>query len=310
LLQSDLGLEQAQRRLVTLIAPENMETDVSELGRLLGARGIELIFLAAEQIKKHGSQAIGATELVLSTLHLSNILPFSGRLMMPPMSAGKLNQFALFSQSGIPTPESWQFRFGMSLLESPKRLVVVKPDSVATSARRSTFVLECSLLSQISPSDFAPEHPILNHPYIVQEFVSTGLHATSFRVVLFCGVPILSYKIVSKRPSPLIDSSHIHVAPEFISNNRRGFSVSLYADPQMLELAQRMSLSLNNPILCTCDLLRSDKNELYQALEVNASGWNIWPLKRDHLLRQIGRDAMIKQFHMFESISDRIVCLI
>ncbi len=245
-------------------------------------------------------------DVIISMLPLPFEREIVGNAIFPKRDIDKFTQFQSFQKSSIPTLTTMPFKFGMRFPGTPLDIVTLKPSILDTSLPSSMLTLRNAVLHQLVPGHFDQGHPIHKHPYVVQEFIETGTKPTSFRVILFRGVPILSYETVSRRERPNLGNNQVHVGPEFISNNDVwGYDMRLEADPEMIKLSVAMSVSVGHPPLAKCDLLyNGDKG--WRALEISGTDYNGWPLGRKNLVESLGREGMIKQFDMFKSIARQI----
>lgn len=289
-------------RKILFVAPKAMQSDFGEIAALLLKRRIHLTFLPYSG-EIDWESAFKNHDRVISTLHIEDEAG-TDRLIHPPPPLLKTVQHEIFSGAGLRTPFTAKFRFGMTPAGAGDDLLVLKPDRLDTSEPDTVFFLRRKALSGMRIDDFAGDHPIIRHRFVVQDFIPTGAHATSYRLYLFCGAPLLSYRIVARQAVPALDERHLHAGPEIVSNGPAGYDVELHADPALLEMARKMSAALDHPVLCTLDILR-DASE-YWALEANVSYWNIWPPAREDLLNALGREAMIGQFGLLQMTADRI----
>lgn len=279
-----------------------MKSDFEEIAALLLKRRIRLSFMPYSGDIDWQS-ALESHDRVFSTLHIEDEAG-GGRLIHPPPPLLKTVQYEKFSAAGLKTPFTEKFRFGMTLEGADDGLLVLKPDRLDTSEPDTVFFLRRKALSGMRIDDFAGDHPIIRHRFVAQDFIPTGAHATSYRLYLFCGAPLLSYRIVARQALPVLDERHVHAGTEIVSNGPAGYDVELHADPALLELARDMSAALDHPVLCTLDILHDSRE--YWALEANVSYWNIWPPAREDLLNALGREAMIAQFGLLQLTADRI----
>jgi hypothetical protein len=285
---------------VLFIAPEKMRDDMTALNGFLNGQDIELQFEARSKTPRSDGRGF---DVVISARPIADIANCR-HLVRPDADLGKYWQYRTFLNNGIPTPGTWMFSFGMQLDEPGSSLVVLKPDTLDTEFPDAILLMHRQDLPMLSIAGFPPEHPILKFPYVVQDFIATGRFATSFRVILFLGTPILCYRFVGKTELKAVKENSIVTGPELISNGRFGYTVSLCDAADLVDLAIKAASALGNTVLCTVDILREGNKQF--VLEVNMDGANIWPLRRGHLLRHIGRDNMIGQFGMLERVSRRI----
>ncbi len=289
-------------RKLLFVAPKAMQSDFEEIASLLLKRRIHLSFMPYSGAIDWEFAAENH-DCVISTLHIDSEAD-SGRLIHPPPPLLKTVQYEKFSAAGLRTPFTAKFRFGMTLEGADDDLLVLKPDRLDTSEPDTVFFLRRKALSGMRFEDFANDHPIIRHRFVVQDFIPTGAHATSFRIYLFCGAPLLSYRIVARQAVPALDERHLHAGPEIVSNGPAGYDVELHDDPALLKMAREMSAALDHPVLCTLDILRDARE--YWALEANVSYLNIWPPARADLLNTLGREAMIAQFDLLQEAADKI----
>lgn len=299
-------------KIVAIIVPPKAVSDMTLLKNELSAFGIILSVHTPQRFDRaslYGSLLEAKsrnTDAIISMLPLPFEREIVGNTFLPALELDKFTQFQMFKENLIPTLTTMPFKFGMKFPGTPLDIVTLKPSILDTSLPSSMLTLRNGVLHQLVPRHFEQDHPIHKHPYVVQEFIETGTKPTSFRVILFCGVPIMSYRIVSRRERPNLGNNQVHVGPEFISNNDVfGWDARLEANPEMIKWSVAMSFSVGHSPLAKCDLLYSaDKG--WRALEVSGNDFNGWPLGRKTLIQSLGREAMIKQFDMFKVMSKKI----
>lgn len=302
-----------QRKSLGFIVLQSMVDDMPYLAERLAARGISLKTHTLISYARDHSLAqarSGHPDLLVSAARLTQNVKAAANEIFSEWPFGKLEQFHRFVAASIPTLQTDAFSFGMSLPGDPVSLLTMKPDYLDTRLPESMITLQRRSLSQIAPQHFRPDHPILSHRYIVQEFIDTGPRAMSYRVVLFCGEPILSYLIVSRVDKPILKANQVHIGPEFISNGGvHGYRMELAIDPTMLDIAKAVSATMAHPVFAQVDLL-FNKRHGWRALEISTGTGNSWPLGRPDVLRDIGREAAIQQFGLFDVMTNKFAELL
>jgi hypothetical protein len=305
------------KKSVALIVPPMATSDMTLLLNALGPFGVSLGIHAPKRFDRSSlydallAANSHSTDLIISMLPLPFEREIVGNAIFPKKDIDKFTQFKVFEERSIPTLATMLFKFGMKFPGAPLDIVTLKPSILDTSDPHSMITLRNGVLQQLVPGHFKPDHLIHRNPYVVQEFIETGAKPTSYRVVLFCGIPLTAYQIVSRRERPILSNNDVHVGPEFISNNSKfnGYDVQLVSYPEMLKIAVDMSFSVGHPPLTKCDLLYSDKKG-WRALEVSSTDFNGWPLGRRKLVDELGRYNMIKQFDVFNAMAERIAKLV
>lgn len=301
---------------VAFLAPEKMTSDLTHLFTHFIGQDTELSFHPFRENNFELNQKVymeaqsKKPTLVIST---QSIKQWESNAVLPSPDVDKLTQFIRFIAYNIPTILTMPFQTGMTFPGEASSLVVLKPAMLNTWASGSLIVLRKDNLHRIKREHFPKDHPILKHPYVVQDFIETGSKSVSYRVVLFCGAPIIAYRIVGKNDIPVVTGDEICTGSEFISNGPSGYSVSLFQDPEMINVAVKMTASIDHPlyhpVLTKCDLLFDEKLG-WRALEISNNDWNSWPLGRPNLIESLGKEKMINQFDAYKTISKKIEYLV
>lgn len=286
--------------------------DMRQLAASLLRHGISLSVIVPKKFDRaslhaavESAKSLNAA-LVISLLPLGRNARTPGNMLCAAPDLDKLTQFERFSERGIATLATKKFEFGMSFPGAPESRLTLKPSILDTSSPRSMITLHNGMLPTLTPAYFESDHPIHKHSYVVQEFMDTKVKPTSYRVVLFCGVPFLAYEVVSRHDCPALRSDEILVGPQFISNSERnGYDVRLTSNAEMLRVAVEMSAAVGHPPLAKCDLLYNEERG-WVALEISANDFNGWPLGRRNLVNALTREAIVDQFSMFDSIARRM----
>jgi hypothetical protein len=284
-----------------------MVNTLDPLIRDLAEQGITLATLEAS--RSRAAQCLRILSRETSDLKISTVFlgETSCKDLVGPQreSLSKVLQYNKFQGSGLATPHTEKFRFGGAFTGLNSGWVMLKPDNLDTELPASTLILEARRVSKLAPYLLPGDHPIRNIPYVAQELIDTGPRAESYRVVLFCGEPISAYRITAKVVKPDLKEREINLGDSFISNRSSGYLVSLVTVPEIVTMAQKMSALFDDPVLCTCDLLRTLDGQ-FQALEINEWNWNLWPLGRKNLVEQIGIQALTAQFDLYKVLSQKL----
>lgn len=184
----------------------------------------------------------------------------------------KLEQFKRFRSLGIDTPVTAPYTPGMIL--DPAQwgpFVMMKPsDPGLTSTGQNLFVFRTASLSgRRLPKD----HPSCRMPILLQQWIDTGEHITSYRCLTLFGAVMYGAVLWRADPRPSLTSPDAMIEAMPAGSDRSMTKVC--DDAQILAFGARMAEAFPRHPILGCDLLREEATGKLYAIEVNAGG-NVW----------------------------------
>ncbi len=254
--------------------------------------------------------------LPLLTLYLVNPpdkVPARGHTLCVK-DLGKLDEYTNFVAAGVPIPKVKPYTIGESV--DPKEwgdYVVLKP--VYSSHAQGNLLVHTTWLEQITHNRIPPEHSLSGTPYLLQQFVETGSHALSYRVLSLLGQPLMCISWrrtrVIKYPDTL---DEIFSNESFTSNfkqeenmlDEREFKIA--NDEEVVKFSSQVFNAHPDLPLQGIDIVRDAKSGKLYVLE-NNSGGNVWTFSSliSPTLKAIGRKALVTQFMAFDRAAEILV---
>jgi hypothetical protein len=206
----------------------------------------------------------------------------------------------LFANAGIRTPKTIAYSTGMILdrAEWGPHLVVKTNDISNSSKGESAYLIRIENLNDPTSLPGNLREKIFSGPVLLQEFVPTGLHATSYRVGTFLGRIIHMMKKSTAARMP--DLANMVSEGTSIDSNYDSASAAreLVTDDDIMALAVKIAdVFPGLPLLGTDIIKHTETGELF-ALEINGGG-NTWQFSSNqaaHGRLIIGKEERIKQF--------------
>jgi len=184
----------------------------------------------------------------------------------------KLEQFRRFRAIGVSTPHTEPYRQAMAL--DPGQwgpFVIMKPSNPdLTSTGRDLQVFRTSSLSgRVLPGD----HPGRQEPMLLQQWIDSGEHLTSYRCLTLFGAVLYGSVSQSPDPRPSLDAPD-DVIEAMKAESDRGYNKKC-DDPEIMEFASRMAEAFPRHPILGCDIIREAGTGSLYAIEANAGG-NVW----------------------------------
>ena len=188
--------------------------------------------------------------------------------------------------------------------------VVVKTNDVSlTSKGESAHLLWLKNLNDPSLLPGSLRERIFSGPVLVQEFVPTGPHATSYRVGTFLGRIIHMMRKSTAAPMPDLESM-IGEGTSIDSNyDSASAARELVADEEMMALATKIADIFPGLPLLGIDIIKHlETGELF-ALEINGGGntWQVSFRQAAHGRLIIGKEERVKQFDAWNTCARVLV---
>lgn len=217
--------------------------------------------------------------LVVSFGPLGNFAPRRGKVYAGHQIA-KLEQLRRLATAGVPVP-----RTAYLTAQTPLdpllwgEFVILKPSDIATSSHGLGFqLMRTSRVRYRPPEDYPEGHPARRGPMIVQQFVDTGEHVESFRVLLLFGEPLYCSRSVGRpnrvsldAPDEVLESAMVYIQGLSIEDRLRNYVF----DADVIMTARRAAGAVPDVPLVGCDVIRDHRNGRVYVLELNPGG-NTW----------------------------------
>jgi hypothetical protein len=252
----------------------------------------------------------------LLTLYLVNppdFLPVRGHTLCVK-DLGKLDEYTNFVAAGVAIPKVKPYIIGETV--DPAEwgdFVVLKP--VHSSHAIGNVLVPTNWLTQIERNRIPATHPLASSPYLLQQFVDTGSHAMSYRVINFLGQPLVCISWRRTRAIKYPDTlDEIFSNESFTSNfkqeknmfDEREFKIA--NDEEVVKFSSQVFNAHPDLPLQGIDIVRDEKSRKLYVLE-NNSGGNVWTFSNaiSPTLKAIGRKALVTQFMAFDRAAEILV---
>jgi len=226
----------------------------------------------------------------------------------------KILQAKALQEADIPTPPVMPLRFGMRL--DPilfGEFVMIKPMSLGlTSSGKGIQVFRRKRIELLKLSDFPADHLIRRdrEGYLVQKFINTGSHASTYRISTFLGRVMYAMKYQSLDASPdLSESDSVIENGNFTQKGNR--ENLLDSSPEPTALAKRVAEAFCDIPLLAIDIVIEESSGKLYVLEINAGGntWHfsskMWAQRRAENPKLI--EEMKLQYSAFDSAAQVLV---
>lgn len=184
----------------------------------------------------------------------------------------KSEEYRALAAHGIPVPRWARLLPGKApALEGFGPHVVTKPDFGARGADVRVERREQAQWTR-PRTDLAEQFGGPFNPRIAQEFVYTGPWPQSHRVATLFGCALFAFKIeASHEREPLPDRGAFH--GQSVVSSGKGCRFELWADPDILSLAERAHAAFPDVPLLGVDILRDADTQQLFVIELNSIGY-------------------------------------
>lgn len=227
---------------------------------------------------------------------------------------GKWEEYKNFVAAGIPIPKAKPYTIGDTVDPAEwGNYVVLKP--VHSSHAIGNMLVPTNWLGQIELNRISPTHPLASSTYLLQQFVDTGLNATSYRVLSFLGTALACISWRRTRTTKYPDTlDEIFSNESFTSNFKQAKNIfeerefKIANDEEVLEFSKHVFNVHPNLPLQGIDIIREKSSGKLFVLE-NNSGGNVWTFSRQDspTLKAIGRKALLSQFMAWDRVAEILV---
>ena len=184
----------------------------------------------------------------------------------------KTEEYRALDAIGVPVPRWARLLPGKRPnLDGFGPYVVTKPDF---GARGAEVRIERRDDAQWKPprTELSEQFGGARNPRVAQEFVYTGPWPRSYRVTTLFGTALFVFRVEADHArQPLVDRSAFH--GHSVVSSGHGCTFELFADPEILSLAERAHAAVPNVPLLGVDILRdADTGQLF-VVELNGLGY-------------------------------------
>ena len=254
--------------------------------------------------------------LPLLTLYLVNpptTLPTRGHTLCVE-DLGKATEYENFLAAGFSIPRTRRYHLGEVLDPADwGPYVILKP--VYGSYAIGNLLAPTAQVGELSANRIPNGHPLKTSPYLVQQYISTGSSACSYRVIALLGQPLLCV-----RYGRTGEITYPHSIDEIFNNytffsnfNQEGTTSSerTYAmsnDDEIIKFAQEVFSVHPHLPLQGIDIIREANSGKLYVLETN-SGGNVWSfsLTGNPTLKILGKKALVTQFMAWDKAAEILV---
>jgi len=197
-----------------------------------------------------------------------------GRRLVPPERTTKLQEMKLLAEAGFPVPKTWS----VALPSGPDglglgRLCIVKPNRGMQG--KDVRLVRTGRLDHYLASLPLPDRA----DTVVQEWIDTGAHASSYRVMTVLGEAI--YCVKSTAAASLPSPDNVPDEGVLASSNGQQRELRCAFDQDVLKLAQDIHRKLDYTPVMGIDIVREESTARLVVLELNAAGWT-WHLSSQY----------------------------
>jgi hypothetical protein len=270
----------------------NSDTDFAELATWISELSPEtLVFVLPDTADAERLASVpDLPTLTVSFVPVRWLRPRRGPLFQGQHIA-KSEEYRALDTIGVPVPRWVRLLPGRQPdLDGFGQFVVTKPDF---GARGADVRIERRRVAKWTPPRTALSKQFGGpwNPRVAQEFVYTGSWPRSHRVATLFGTAIFAFRIeASHARQPLLDRCSFH--GQSVVSSGYGCTFELFADPDILSLAERAHAAVPHVPLLGVDILRDiDTGKLFVA-ELNGIGY-LWDFSSPtglSLQRQFGFD--------------------
>jgi len=253
------------------------------------------VFIARAEVEDEALHEAAAQNpsLVFSFGPLGRFKPKRGKIYQGRIIP-KFEQLRRLHAAGVPVPRTAYLTPQTDL--SPAiwgDLVILKPSDIGSSSHGAGIqLMRTERVRYRAPEEYPEDHPARKGPMIIQQFIDTGDHIESFRVLTLFGEPLYCSRSRAASPRIRLDATDeeiekamIHIQGLAFEERRRTY---VY-DADVLMAARSAHGAIPEAALQGCDVLRDHRSGRVYILELNPGG-NTWHFSSDYFAETRGRD--------------------
>ena len=244
----------------------------------------------------------------LLNLYLVNppeVIPSRGKTLFVER-IDKFEQIKQYTAAEIATPKTIEYELGQPINKNDwGDHVFIKPRKGSYS--ENSFLIPTKCILDIKPYF---EKLRAEDKFILQEFIYTGVHAISYRVLNFLGATLSFFSYTCLKPVYLPNNldeafNNDTVQTSFLNDKT---TEKFEYNNEILDFSKKIFNVFNEkPIQGTDIIIDAKSNKLY-VLEANLGG-NSWGFtKKDWgAYKQLGRPALLQQFNVFDVAANVLI---
>jgi len=215
----------------------------------------------------------------------------------------KSAQVAALQAAGLPTPRSVELRPGVFL--DPAEwgpFVVLKPEDAKQG--QGVRLVRTRDAHWVDPRSWPQDDPRRGRQLVAQQFIDTGPHATSFRVMTVFGRPTYSLASIALTARPELDVDGASPVDLPIASNAGARKLVYNFDTEIIALGSAVRAAFPEVPVHGVDIVREVKSGALYVLEFNPGGFT-WHLSSPYLAphrREFGLD-LLGQFDAIPTIA-------
>lgn len=202
---------------------------------------------------------------------VEKFIPLRGPLF-ENRALSKLEQFRRLRAAGINTPHTAPYRPAMILDEKEwGPFVIMKPSDIAQTSNGEH--LQIFRTGSLSGRRLPEDHASRRVPMLLQQWIDSGDHMTTYRCLTLFGAPLICSISRSLDPRPALDSPD-EIIEAMKAESDRGQN-KRWPDQAIMDFGSRMAGAFPRHPILGCDVIVEAGTGRHYAIEVNAGG-NVW----------------------------------
>jgi glutathione synthase/RimK-type ligase-like ATP-grasp enzyme len=244
----------------------------------------------------------------LLNLYLVNppqVIPSRGKTLFVER-IDKFEQIKQYAAAGIATPKTIEYELDQPINKNDwGEHVFIKPRKGSFS--KNSFLIPTKYILDIKPyfEEVAPKEK-----FILQQFINTGVNATSYRVLNFFGEALSFCSLTCPKPIYLPNNLDEAFNNDTVQTNLENANAirKLEYDNEILNFSKKTFNVFNDKPIQGTDIIIDTKSNKLLVLEANLGG-NSWVFTKENwgAYKQLGRPALLQQFNAFDVAADVLI---
>ena len=234
-----------------------------------------------------------------------NVLPARGKTLYVE-AIDKFEQYQHFTLANVSVPKTIEYELGQPINKNDwGEHVFIKPRKGSFS--ENSFLIPTKYILDIKPYF---EEVAKKEKFILQQFINTGVYATSYRVLNFLGAPLSFVSLTCPKPVYLPNNLDEAFNNSTVQTNLENASAirKFENNDEILDFSKKIFNVFNEKPIQGIDIIIEEKTKKLFVLEANLGG-NSWGFtKKDWgSYKQLGRPALLQQFNAFDVAADVLI---
>ena len=234
-----------------------------------------------------------------------NVLPARGKTLYVE-AIDKFEQYQHFTLANVSAPKTIEYELGQPINKNDwGEHVFIKPRKGSFS--ENSFLIPTKYILDIKPYF---EEVAKKEKFILQQFINTGVYATSYRVLNFLGAPLSFVSLTCPKPVYLpnnLDEAFNNSTVQTNLGNANAIR-KFENNDEILDFSKKIFNVFKEKPIQGIDIIIEEKTKKLFVLEANLGG-NSWGFtKKDWgSYKQLGRPALLQQFNAFDVAADVLI---